>query len=108
MKMKHLIIEGFCDGCNKKEIRDIYPCKGKLKLGLHCFECSQFSYTYCPNEIALSDADGIVKDWIGFGGSMEPEQVEKRNEYIGIWNEICKMKINEAYEQFLEKIQQIN
>ncbi len=101
MKMEHLIIEGFCAGNEKLST---YPCNGKLKFGIHCLKCSQFSYTYCPNEIALSDSDGIVVDWIGFGGIMEPSEIEKRDEYIAIWNTICKDKMNEAYDDFLKQV----
>ena len=75
MKMKHLIIEGFCDA---DENRSTYPCGGALKFGVHCFECSKFSYTFCPNEIAVSDSEGIVEEWIGFGGEMEPDEQEKK------------------------------
>ena len=56
MIMKHLIIEGFCEG---SENGDKCSCNGTLKWGIHCFECPMFSYTYCPNEIALSNADGM-------------------------------------------------
>lgn len=102
MKMKHLIIEGFCDGI---ENREIYPCNGKLKFGIHCFKCEKFSYTYCPNEIAISDADGIVEDYIGFGGDMEPSETKRKREYVAIWNKICKEKVNETYDEFIKQIE---
>lgn len=104
MKMKHLIIEGFCD---KEEHLNTYPCNGTLKLGVHCFECSKFSYTFCPNEIAISDEKGTVEDYIGFGGDMEPIKAEKREKYVNIWKKICKEKMNEAYDEFMEKIKYI-
>lgn len=101
MNMKHFIMEGFCDG--DKE-RNTYPCNGTLKFGVHCWECSKFSYTYCPNEIAISNAEGVVENSVGFGGEMEPAKFEKRKEYIEIWNGICEKKINEAYNEFMEQI----
>ena len=104
MKMKHLIIEGFCD---EDENLNTYPCSGTLKLGVRCFECSKFSYTFCPNEIAISDEDGTVKDCIGFGGDMEPIETEKREKYVNIWKKICKEKMNEAYDKFMEEIKYI-
>lgn len=104
MKMKHLIIEGFCD---EDENLNTYPCKGTLKMGVCCFECSKFSYTFCPNEIAISDEGGTVEDCIGFGGDMEPIETEKREKYVNIWKKICKEKINEAYDEFMEKIKYI-
>ena len=101
MKLKHLIIEGFCDG---SEEQNIYPCSGELKFGVHCFKCHKFSYTYCPNEIAISDSNGVVEEFIGFGGDMEPVEIKKRNEYTALWNKICKEKMNEAYDEFIELI----
>ena len=83
------------------ENRSTYPCGGALKFGVHCFECSKFSYTFCPNEIAVSDSEGIVEEWIGFGGEMEPNEQEKKDEYVTEWNKICKQKINEAYDNFI-------
>ena len=102
MKMKHLIIEGFCD---EDENKNACPCNGALKFGVHCFECSKFSYTFCPSEIAISDGEGIVEEWIGFGGDMEPTEQEKKDEYVTVWNKICKEKINEAYDEFMKQIQ---
>lgn len=101
MKMEHLIIEGFCDG---NENQDKYPCNGTLKFGVYCFECLKFSYTYCPNEIAISDTDGVVGAWIGFGGNMEPNDQEKREAYIAIWKNICEGKINESYDEYMKQI----
>lgn len=101
MKMEHIIVEGYCDGSEKQTI---YPCNGVLKMGTHCLTCSKFSYTYCPNEITISNADGLVEEYIGFGGNMEPNDTEKRNEYILLWNKICKEKIEEAFEEFMRQI----
>lgn len=102
MKMKHLIIEGYCDG---NKIQNVYPCNDELKFGTHCFKCSKFSYTYCPNEIAISDSDGLVQECIGFGGIMEPTDMEKRDEYIVLWNKICKEKMDEAYDEFMKQVE---
>ncbi len=104
MKMQHLLIEGYCDG---KKGEDAYPCKGTLTLGIHCLKCPQFSYAECPNEIALSGKDGVIEkqeDFIGFGGEMEPEDIERRDKYIAIWNDICRKKMNEAYNEYMNYI----
>ena len=104
MKMQHLLIEGYCDG---KDGEGSYPCEGTLTLGLHCLGCTQFSYSKCPNEIAVSNNDGLVKsqeDFIGFGGEMEPKDIEKRDEYISIWKNICRKKINESYDEYISYI----
>ncbi len=104
MKMKHLIIEGICD---EVENTNIYPCNRTLKMGVHCFECSKFSYTFCPNEIAISDEEGEVEECIGFGGDMEPNETKKREKYVNLWKKICKKKIDEAYDEFMDKIKYI-
>ena len=57
MKIKHFLIEGYCDGKNETE----YPCKGTLECGVYCFQCPRFSYTECPNEIAVSGNNGIIE-----------------------------------------------
>ena len=97
--MKHLIIEGFCEG-NRQQ--NTYNCKGTLEVGIECFDCPKFSYTYCPNEIAISNGEGVVEECIGFGGEMEPSEMEKINKYINMWNGICKKKMNEAYEEYFD------
>ncbi len=104
MKMDHLLIEGFCDGDKNQKA---YPCKGTLKFGVHCIGCPKFSYTFCSNEMAISDVNGVVEYCIGFGGNMEPTDVEKREEYIATWNRICKEKIDEAYDEFMKQIKQM-
>ena len=59
MKKMHLLIEGFCDG---EKLKSKYPCKGTLEFSIDCFECPQFSYTHCPNEISISNEKGIVEE----------------------------------------------
>lgn len=101
MEMKHLLIEGYCDG-NKGEKEA--PCEGTLVFGVYCLECSRFSYCKCPNEIAISNEEGLIEtleDFIGFGGEMEPEDIEKRDEYIAVWKDICRKKIKEAYDEYM-------
>ena len=99
MKIKHFLIEGYCDGKNETEC----PCKGTLECGVYCFQCPRFSYTECPNEIAVSGNNGIIEsedDFVGFGGDMEPDNIEKREFYIDIWKRICQKKIDEAYREY--------
>ena len=35
---------------------------------------------------------------------MEPKDIEKRDEYISIWKNICRKKINEAYDEYISYI----
>lgn len=104
MKMKHMLIEGFC---GEKTDQQIYPCKNSFKMGIHCFTCPQFSYTSCPNEIALSNENGIIEhldDFIGFGGDMEPKNIEDLEKYIDVWKKICRAKIVEAHAEYMDTV----
>ena len=104
MYMKHLLIEGYCDG--KQSEMDCI-CENTFKLGIHCLSCPQFSYSQCPNEIAMSNHDGVIEksdDFIGFGGDMEPSNDESQEVWIDLWRIICKKKIKEAYTEYMEKL----
>jgi coproporphyrinogen III oxidase len=68
--------------------------------------CPFVGYTYTEDAIACTENEGEVKGsdgWIGFGGDMEPEYLtgEHRLECIKIWKEICRRKVNEAYEEYM-------
>ncbi|MDE7267293.1 MAG: hypothetical protein K2N89_07505 [Lachnospiraceae bacterium] len=104
MRMKHLLIEGYCD---ERKTNTECPCKGTLEWGVHCIGCSDFCYTYCPHEIALSDENGVVERWIGFGGDMDPNNWDIREKYTAIWNKICKKKIREAHDEFMKRKQKV-
>lgn len=43
------------------------------------------------------------QDFIGFGGEMEPEQYDQRENDIKLWKEICREKIEEAYNVYMER-----
>ena len=107
MNMKHLLLEVYCD-CSQKE-KPAYCLKVGGEIGIHCFsnQCKNLSYTYADHEIAYASDFGVVEqlnDWIGFGGDMEPENLDetKRNELICEWKNICKKKIKEAYKEYME------
>lgn len=104
MYMKHLLIEGYCDG-EKSEVD--FLCENSFKLGIHCLACPQFSYSCCPNELAVSNSEGVIEsldDFIGFGGDMEPVDGAAREEWIKLWKLICKEKIKEAYTEYKERL----
>lgn len=108
MGMKHVLLEVYCD-CILEEgnIQPSYCLNGVNNPGSYCFanECQFMSYCDSTNEIAYVDANGYVEDdaWIGFGGDMEPESNDEneRSILIGKWKELCKKKINEAYEEYM-------
>lgn len=104
MRMKHLLIEGYCDETKAKKNN---VCQNTFNIGIHCLQCSHFSYSKCPNEIAVSNNKGVIEgqeDFIGFGGDMEPEDLDKRADYISIWQNICRKKINEAYDEYISRV----
>ena len=104
MKMKHMIIEGFCEGYDN--YNSVLPCNNSFLMGIECFKCSLFSYTFCENEIAYSNNYGIVEkvsDFIGFGGNMQID--ENKNKCIDIWSKICRQKIIEAYKEYMKQIE---
>ena len=103
MKIKHLLIECFCnyDYKNKKT-----KCFTGNKIGIECLEhnCKHFLYTKCPNEIAYTNENWVVEketDFIGFGNEMEENCIYDKNILIKKWTEICREKINEAYEEYM-------
>lgn len=110
MKMKHVLLEMYCD-CNAKTEKPKY-CNG---IGHICIQhsCEYLGCTYCPNEIAFAGSFGVVEsidDCIGFGGEMEPEINDSGEVDILLneWKSICKKKIDEAYDEYMEFKNKIN
>lgn len=109
MGMKHLLLEVYCDcGISKGGIKPVYCLNGLNNPGSHCFAngCEFLSYTNATNEIAYAGINGLVErvdDFIGFGGEMEPEvnDEEGRKLLISKWRDICKNKIDEAYDEYM-------
>lgn len=106
MSYKHILIETYClNNCNE----EVDFCKdGINSIGMHCFHnnCKFLGTTFCPSEIAITNESGIVEsleDFIGFGGDMEinNEQDLKREVLLEKWYSICRSKINEAYEEYM-------
>lgn len=102
MLLNHILVEGCCSG-KKGNVQT--PCKGNRKMSYDCFDCSYFGIGTCPFEICITDSEGIARtedEWIGFGGEMNPEDWELEKIYKEKWREICKRKIAEAYEEFMD------
>ena len=105
MKMAQLLLEIYCE---ETEGHCIY---GNDRMGIHCFEnkCNYLSYTYSPNELAYSGDKGLVigeDSFIGFGGEMDADPDKKnyekeRQEYLKMWEEVCKEKIDDAYRSYI-------
>lgn len=102
MEMKHLILELYCDGGKKKVNRSCNSYENSM--GIHCLQCEKMSYAKCPNEIAYSNEEGIIlsmDDQVGFGGEMDSDDPVERKKLISTWEKICKLKIKEAYDEFM-------
>lgn len=110
----HLILEVYClHGIGENAEKDEIPefCKyGVKKPGFHCMEnkCKQVVYTDAPYELAYSDNVGEVigKDsWIGFGGDMEFETLDETviSNLKKQWENVCKRKIKEAYNEYMQE-----
>ena len=110
--MKHLLLEVYCD-CDMKNKKSIpYFCKSTVEImGVKCFKnkCKHLSFTSVENEIAYVGKYGQVEsyasDCIGFGGDMEDStKGYETEELINIWENKCKEKIDEAYNDFINEI----
>ena len=106
MKMKHVLLEIYCNCNTESENEKPICCNG---IGNGCMEnnCKYLSYTNCPYEIAFAGCTGVIEsfdDCIGFGGEMEPEtnNSSEREMLLKEWKSICKKKIDEAYDEYMK------
>ncbi|MEQ7053037.1 hypothetical protein ABN764_20565 [Paenibacillaceae sp. P-4] len=114
MTIKHILLELYCSQSfiEDEEIgeKPIYCKNGFGETGYHCFEnnCKHLGFTYAPHEIAYSSELGEVPDsdaWIGFGGEMVPYDADevKIADLKKIWEDVCREKIHEAYDEYFKK-----
>lgn len=107
----HLLLEVYCSyKWNEEECTHVpeFCKKGVKNPGYHCLEneCHFTTFTYADNEICYAGESGEVPSdeaWIGFGGDMESQDYNENEnkELISKWEDICRKKINEAYEEFM-------
>lgn len=103
MRMKRILIEGYCE---KNRVSRIHkkPCrKYRGELGPHCLECDWLSWTPVENEFVYVNETSTVDsmDVIEFGDEMEADDFNSEK-YIALWRKTCNKKIHEAYEEFME------
>ncbi|MBY9079819.1 hypothetical protein [Paenibacillus sp. CGMCC 1.18879] len=113
MVFAHLIVELHClyGIGDQDEINPVPPfCKnGVRKPGYHCLSenCEFSGHAPAPLEIAYSDEKGEVAPdaWIGFGGDMDPNPYNDKmvSELKESWENICKKKVNDAYEDYMKQ-----
>ena len=104
MRMKHVLLEMYCNLKDESE-KPIY-CEEIRHTCIHN-KCEYMGCTYCPNEIAFTSKKGIVEffdDCIGYGGKMEIEDdnLDEANILLTKCKIICKKKIDEAYDEYME------
>lgn len=111
MAYAHILLETYCgyNYNNDKARIPIYCKNGVDNPGYHCFEhdCPFKSYTVCPHEISYTNQFGEVNDgnsYIGFGGEMESINDDElvKDKLLKIWENICKKKIDEAYNEYMK------
>ena len=95
----HILLEAYCTKDDKTKCSS-----GRNRISAGCFaeQCEYLSYTEAPSEIMISDKDGVSICDIGFGGDMETSETE-RDKNIQLWENICKTKIEEAYNEYMEQ-----
>ena len=48
-----------------------------------------------------------MDDFIGFGGEMDVDDKEQRQKWITEWGNICRAKISDAYDEYMNKRNQV-
>ncbi len=115
MPIAYILLELFCtygwdDSQEQTQEVPSYCKYGVKKPGYHCMsnDCTFNAFTYTEDAIACTEDDGEVKGsdgWVGIGGDMQPDYLtdEQRIECVKMWKEICRRKVNEAYEEYMAK-----
>ena len=105
--MSHVLLEVFCtknfDRNVKAPLPDFCPGNG-CRPSYHCLShrCPYLDFTSCENTLCYIGKQSDMECGILFGGDME-----EGNPAVGLdaWQEIAKAKIEEAYDQYMEKKQ---
>ena len=103
--LNHVLLEVFClkdtDRFAGESLPADCPTKGTY-AGYHCLhsKCKYLDFTSCEDTLCYIGPESDMQHGILFGGDMEDGDPT-----VGVdqWREIAIAKINEAYEQFMEK-----
>lgn len=99
------MLETYCGVDPKKDKIPKFCISKAKKTGYHCYEneCKFKSFTKVTNQISYLNENGESIYDIGFGGDMYPDDFDenKTKELLEVWKEICKRKIDEAFEEYM-------
>lgn len=112
MIFRHVMLEVYCSKFDQQD-KECMNTQGDP--GYQCLSenCPNVSYTYADHELAYVGELGETSDsqaFIGFGGDMVPDNAneEEEKELKRIWEEICREKIQEAYEEYMFRLKSEN
>jgi hypothetical protein len=109
--ISHVILELICACGDETTIDAPDYCKQLKKPSYSCLfnDCSYITFVEAPYELAFSKEFGDVDvydefSWVGFGGDMEPDHIreQEKSELLKLWEKICKKKIKEAYDEYMD------
>ncbi|MCQ4087544.1 hypothetical protein [Saccharibacillus sp. JS10] len=111
MIFRHVMLEVYCSKFDQEGKTDKECTNKQGDPGYQCLSenCPNVSYTYANHEIAYVGELGETSDsrsFIGFGGDMVPDDANENEEkeLKGIWEEICRQKIQEAYDEYMLRL----
>ena len=103
----HILLEVYCEWGMKDRLKecDIPPCNLLEKIpSYQCLfrGCPYVAFTSCENTLCYVGPESRAEELISFGGEMGSEDFE-----ISEWKKICIDKINEAYDEYMNKKYQV-
>ena len=115
--MSHVLLEAFCTfdwGDETKEDRSSVCVSKSGYPSYQCFwhKCPHLAFTSCENAICYVGEDSMAEEIIMFGGEMEHDynctdgiqEKELSLSKLKLWESIAKKKVNEAYDDYMDKI----
>ena len=105
MMLNHVLLEVFCLKDTDRFAQEPIPAdcpSGGAYASYRCLrkKCKYLDFTSCEDTLCYIGPESDMQHGILFGGNMEDGDPA-----VGVdqWREIAITKINEAYEQFMEK-----
>jgi len=101
---RHILLEAFCSLDDELECELTKNELIKKRICVDCFssDCKYLLYTQAPDEIAITNEDGIsIHDIALDDRTAKTENERKAN--IQMWDNICKAKIDEALDEYIKQ-----